>query len=573
MSVQAIDTEALESLRAKLSRHAILEDKELCELSLIEFLKGAWSSLVPSTYKNSWAIDATADHLEAVASGHIRRLLINVPPRCAKTTLCSIVYPAWIWVQQNPTFLTGPQVRFLCASYNHELSLLNATAMRKLTYSPWFQKRWPNHIILEGDQNSKHNFANTAGGARISTSVGGSLLGLGGDILIADDLNKTGGKDEVVETDAERENVKTFWNEFSSTRLNDQNLSALINIQQRVHEEDVSGLILDSADEWTHLMIPMRYDPERSFHTIKLPQYDDEEAWKDPREYEGELMWPEMFDEAGVKRLERILGPYMASGRLQQIPTPKGGGIIKSDWWQLWDQNSARLYGLEWNGARREFPHFELVIGSLDTSYKEKEENDFNALTIWGIFLDRARNRRAMLAYAWAKRLPLHGTDVQALPGETKIQYDQRKKEEWGLVEWVADTCKRYRVRRLLIEDKARGHDVASELNRLYKRDNWGVELVNPVGDKVSRTHSIVPIFTDHCIWAPDLSWSDKVIKNCASFPKASHDDLHDTVTQFCSWARENGVLMLVDEASAALEDDARYAGTQQNSVARNYGV
>jgi predicted phage terminase large subunit-like protein len=169
-----------------------------------------------------------------------------------------------------------------------------------------------------------------------------------------------------------------------------------------------------------------------------------------------------------------------------------------------------------------------LVVASLDTAYGEKEENDYNALTVWGIWIDFAKNRRAMLMFAWAKRLPLHSREVFAYPNESKADYEARKKENWGLVEWVADTCKRYKVKRLLIEDKTRGRDVANELKRLYARDNWGIELLVPTKDKVTRVHSIVPMFTDNAVWAPDTKWSDEVITQASLFPKAEHDDYVD---------------------------------------------
>jgi predicted phage terminase large subunit-like protein len=145
------------------------------------------------------------------------------------------------------------------------------------------------------------------------------------------------------------------------------------------------------------------------------------------------------------------------------------------------------------------------------------------------------------------------------------------------LIEWIADTCKRYKVTRLLIEDKARGYDVAAEINRLYTREKWAVELVDPVGDKVSRGHAVVPCFTDGAVWAPFLKgypvkWAEDVIKNCEVFPKATHDDLYDTVTQSLNWARVRGLILRGDEVSAALDDEAVYK-PKLPSVAEQYGV
>ena len=568
----AEEMQRLQALRQKIALYAVMKNREDCEESLSAFFLHAWPYIDSAEYQPSWAIDAIADHLEAVTLGHIPRLLINVPPRCSKTTLCSIVYPAWTWARSEINFLSGPQVRFLCASYGHTLSLDSSNKSRRLLNSPWYQERWGSRFELRGDQNNKNQYDTTAGGSRISTSVGGTLLGLGGDILIADDLNKVASNKEQSESEAERETVRNFWNEFHSTRLNDPKRSAIIAIQQRLHRNDVSGLILDSGEAWTHLCIPMEYDASRTYYTVKLPQYDDDEVWNDPRTEEGELMWPERFGHAEVDKLKLALGPYMAAGRLQQRPRPKGGAIIEGDWWQPWDMVEARKYNLEWSGTRKEFPQCELVVASLDTSFGERQENDYNGFTVWGVWIDANKNRRAMLMYAWKKRLKLHGTVVAQLPGEPAVVYKERQKAAWGLVEWVADACRRYKVRRLLIENKTRGQDVANELNRLYARDNWGVQLLNPVGDKVSRVHSIVPLFTDNVVWAPDTKWAQEVILECEDFPKGDHDDLVDSASQFLNWARSNELLVRADEMSASMLDDAAYR-PPVDSVASQYGV
>lgn len=574
IDLSTLSPKARRALEKELKDIEIAEERELCEDQLLYFLEKAWPYVDGSPFMPCWAIDAMVDHLEAVTLGHIKRLLINIPPRCGKTTLASVVFPAWTWARRKKSYLSGPQVKFLCASYGHQLSLQASNQSRRLLESPWFQSLWPNQIIFRGDQNAKHNYENTAGGARVATSVSGSLIGLGGDCLIADDLNNT----QDVESEAERESVKEFWKEFHSTRLNNPKESAIINIQQRLDVMDVSGLILEAVErdeeDWIHLCIPMSYDPSRSYVTVKLPQYEDDEPYDDPRTEDGELMWEERFDRAAVENLERQLGPYMAAGRLQQLPFPKGGGIIQDIWWNNWSEE-ARLYGLEWNNAQgklKEFPQMELVVGSIDTAMKEDEENDFSAMTVWGIWLDRARNRRAMLMFAWEEHLALHGKRPIQDPGEPDVVYRVRVEKAFGLCERVAATCKRYKVQRLLIEDKTRGHDLAAEIRRLYAHENWGVEMVEPQKDKVTRTHSIVPMFTDGAVWAPNTKWADKVIKNCAQFPKGANDDLHDTVTQFLKWARDNEILVLIQDEEMMRLEEASYQGPRK-TVADLYGL
>lgn len=567
-------------IKHKIDKLKLLELRESCQDSLRYFVEKAWPVIDPSPFMANWAIDAICDHLEAVMLGHIPKLLINVPPRCSKTRIVSIMYPAWTWLRfHDISPLSGPQVRFLTSSYSDKLTWDASNDFRRLVESEWYTALNPD-LQLAHDQNTKGRMDNNKKGSRQSTSVSGTLIGLGGNILIGDDLNKTDDDDKIIETGADRKKAAKHWDEMRSTRRNDprEGHYAVINVQQRVNNEDVSGHWLSNDDGIVHLMIPMRHDPSRHCVTIKLPQYDADEPWEDPRDPESEeLMWPERFGEFEVRGQERALGPIAAAGRLQQSPKAKGGNILQRDWWVSWDERTAVRYGLEWSGSRRELPYCDLVVASLDTAYKEKEENDYNAFTVWGIFQDLNRNRRAILMYAWAKRCPLNGTEVYPYPNEMPVVFEERRKKSWGLVDWIADTCKRYKVKRLLIEDKARGHDVANELKRLHGRDNWGVQLCTPVVDKVSRAHATVPLFTDQAIYAPVkdglfLSWAESVITQCEEFPKAAHDDYVDTVTQFLLWARENEILVRVEEEAAAMAEEAMFKGNKK-TVQELYGV
>ena len=228
------------------------------EGSLISFVEGAWPSLDPTEYQSCWAIDALCEHLQAVTDGQIKKLLVNFPPRCGKTLVTSVCFPAWTWARSEQSYLSGPQVRFLCGSYNDDLRLQNSTKQRRLLLTPWYQKRWGKRFKITLDQNTKTQFDTSAGGSRISTSARGSLLGIGGDVVLIDDPHNT----RNAESEAERQQALTWWREISTTRLNDPKQSAIVVIMQRLHEEDVSGVILSSewSSEWTHLCIPAEYE-------------------------------------------------------------------------------------------------------------------------------------------------------------------------------------------------------------------------------------------------------------------------------------------------------------------------
>ena len=546
----------MSSLRARQERfYAVLqetkrrEERARYEGTLRDFVREAWPTFDSSSYQDSWAIDALCEHLTAVTRGHIRRLLVNYPPRAAKSSIGSICWPAWVWAQREETFTSGPNVRFLCASYGHTLSLKLAMTSRRLLTSPFYQHYWGDRFDLMGDQNAKNQFDNTRGGSRIATSVGGSLIGIGGDCLLVDDPHNT----EQVESEAERETVMHWWRELRSTRLNDPKRSAIVCIMQRLHQQDVSGAILEDSEEWTHLMIPMRHDPRR--HCMTVLKWDEQgqpaQTWEDPRDPTGyELMWPDRFGEIEVKALEEGLGPQMASGRLQQLPAPVGGGIFKEDWWGEHILPLGKPFQVR----------FDFKIASLDPAYTAKQENDPSGFTIWGVYTDAKGNPKIVLLQAWEKWLELHGVDVERKDGEKESAYIHRAKEHWGLVEWVAYECRRHNVDRLLIEDKASGHSVAQEFRRLHSDNTWGVQLY-PVGtqDKRARAYSVQHLFSKGMIEAPCSEvdgnlefrdWAQFTITQMARFRglPGEEDNIVDSATQALRFLRDNSFAVRDEE-------------------------
>lgn len=577
-------------------------NKRLCreryEEDFLSFVEAAWPSIDPSEYKSCWAIDALCEHLQAVADGEISRLLVNFPPRCGKTNVTSICFPAWVWARSHLSFRSGPQVRFLCGSYNHDLALGNSNMSRRLIMSRWYQSLWGSRFFLQSDQNTKTKFDTSKGGSRYSTSVSGSLLGIGGDVILVDDPHNT----ESVESESERANVLRWWKEISGTRLNDPKQSALIVIMQRLHQEDVSGIILggDSSSEWVHLCIPMEYDwPRHCVTSI---------GWQDPRglddeddplvliddaglryprdaeaqlildtEREGELMWKERFGEREVSLMKMELGPYMASGRLQQIPTPKEGGIFRKEWWGLWEP------------ADGKFPTFELIVASLDGAFTEDEENDPSALSVWGTFVHpETKKHSIMLIFAWRKHLAFSAERCERLAIETMIdgkhwlpevvvpgmiedevkrrnaRFRRRTMNKWGLVEHAQDTCSLYKADLLLIENKASGRPAAQEIANRYGLQRFSIQMCEPKGDKVARALSVQPIFAQGLVYAPEREWSAMVLDEMEVFPKGSRDDLTDTATQAMKYFRDNGLARTDEEVSNEEYERVRHKPQQK---------
>jgi hypothetical protein len=490
------------------------------EESLSDFVEAGWKYIDPNPYVWGWHLDAIAEHLEAVVRGEIRRLVINVPPRTSKSSMVSVSFPAWVWAQQAKAPLSGPHVQFLFASYAQSLSIRDSIKTRRLIESPFYQQYWGHRFGITSDQNTKVRFDNDKGGYRLATSVGGALTGEGGGIIIVDDPHNA----NEVESDLVRESTLDWWDQSLSTRLNDPKTGAYIIIMQRLHERDLTGHILaKDIGNWTHLCLPMRFESDRQCRT---------QWFIDTRE-EGELLIPERFGEDEVKELESSLGPFAAAGQLQQRPQPRGGGIIKRDWWILWDEAISSAEGR----SKLVFPDFEYVVASLDTAYTTRQENDFSALSVWGVWTDRQDNRRIMLIYSWQDRLEIS-----------------------PLVDKVVSLCKRFRVDKLLIESKAAGHSVAQEIRRLFGREDFGVQLVDPGrGDKVARAYAIQHLFSDGMIYAPDYDWADKLITQAESFPRGAHDDLVDSMVQALTHLRTIGFAQKPVEIVAEKTDSMVY--------------
>ena len=171
------------------------------ENNIHKFLRGGWKYIDFNPYKNGWHLNAIGEHLQAVANGEIRRLVINVPPRTSKSSMVSVAFPAWVWAQREYGPLSGPHVLFLFASYAQTLFIRDSLKTRRLLESPWYRKYWGERYRITSDQNTKVRFDNDKGGYRLATSVDGSLTGEGGSIIIVDDPHNA----NEVESDLVRE--------------------------------------------------------------------------------------------------------------------------------------------------------------------------------------------------------------------------------------------------------------------------------------------------------------------------------------------------------------------------------
>lgn len=368
-------------------------DRLDCEDSLLDFMIHGWHALEPSMpFVAGRAVQAVCEHLEAVSDGEIQNLLMNVPPGFTKSMSTSVFWPMHEWGPLNM-----PHLRYITCAHDQTLPIRDHLRSRDLANSEWYKRNWgsewsytagdqsikyddihesivkePARWEFKGDQNAKVRYENDHTGWRQASSTGSGLTGHRGDRIILDDPHAVRDMD----SEAKREDALRWFAETLPTRLNDQSKSATVVIMQRVHERDVSGLILKEDLGYEHLCLPMEFEKRnRSFNSLKrrdgtpservtrvmeegmsLPMWltaeqlaaeqaednfkDHQPNWverypQDWRTEEGEMLDPERFPTEAVEKLKKTFrswgGTFAEAGQLQQRPAPRGGGMFQRD--------------------------------------------------------------------------------------------------------------------------------------------------------------------------------------------------------------------------------------------------
>src|SRR6185437_10643665 len=353
------------------------------ERQLRNFVRQAWPEVETGRdLIHGFYVDAICDHLQAVAEGDIKRLVITLPPGFLKSTLVSVLFPAWLWIDH-------PSFRFLTTSHDSDLAMRDAVRSRRVIASDWYQERWGDRFAMTTDQNVKTRYENDQTGHRISLGTGSGVTGKRGDLLIVDDPHDA---KDAHSPKALAETVR-WWNETMPSRLNDPKTSPKIVIQQRLHVNDLAGNVIEQGYE--HLNLPMEYEPTTQVTGI---------GWTDPRNIPGELLDPERYGAKEITEKKVELGSQAYSAQYQQKPVRQEGGMFKRSWWQSY----------------RDLPKIVKAELYVDSAFKEGVENDYSVFALWGadgdgnLYLVRVWRERVSFpdlirlghtAYAWASRL------------------------------------------------------------------------------------------------------------------------------------------------------------------------
>jgi predicted phage terminase large subunit-like protein len=443
---------------------------------LLFFVAKAFEQLHPDSppLTLSWYLEAMCWAMEEAAREKIPRCLLNVPPRTLKSIVASVALVAWL-LGHDPT------KRIMVATYSLDLARQHHNQCRQIMESEWYQRLFPGTCI-DDRENRALEFVTTKGGGRKAVSVGGSVTGFGAHLIIIDDCMKA----EDARSQTARDAVKLWCDGTLMTRMNDAGGGAVISIQQRLGEDDLSN----------HLL-------EKGYHHVCLPAIAEKAALiplgrgRFHRREPGDLLDPLRFPQAVLDGLRRDYGPAVFAAQYQQSPVAPEGNLLKWDWFKHYSEKYERA-------------DFQKIVQSWDTANSDAPTCDFSVCTTWGF-----RENKWHLLDVFRERL----------------DYPHLKKAVIRLKrQWQAD--------RVVIEDAGSGKSLFQELRSggPFLPLMWSV-----TEDKETRLAGVTAQIEEGLIVLPtEALWLDAFRSELMAFPHGRYDDQVDSMTQFIEFQRRH---------------------------------
>ena len=437
-----------------MSINAIIKQK--CENSLLFFTRYIFKENTGKKFQVAKFHETLADTLHKVHKGEIKRLIINIPPRYGKTELAVKMYIAW-------SLAKNPAAKFIHLSYSDSLALDNSSMTKEYINSDAFGRLWD--IKLKKDSQSQKKWYTTEGGGVYATSSGGAITGFGagsgGAIIIDDPL-----KPDDALSDVRRSFINNRYNTTIRSRVNDRDVPIIV-IMQRLHEEDLSGYLLDggSGEEWHHL---------------KLSALDDD----------NKALWPEKhsFDELeAIRQADR----YTFSGQYLQLPSPPEGGEWRKDWFNIVN--------------RAELPNDIVYEMYIDGAYTKDTRNDPTGIQISGKSGDNLYIFKSIDKYLEMPELKNFITSFVQSCGVP--------------------------VSQILVEPKASGKSLVQLLRRetRYNVSELTTNFVRY--SKIERARASSPFIEGGRVYLVKDNWNDAFLQQVSTFPNAKHDEHIDVTS------------------------------------------
>ena len=459
------------------------------------FVRRVFQTVSPGDeFLANWHHDAIAWALEEIELGLNRRLIVNVPPRGLKSIIISIAWPAWLLGH-------NPKMRIVCVSYTGPIALKFARECRRVMESAWYRRVFPG-TRLSG-RRAEHDYETTAGGGRFSTSIDGTLTGRGGDLIIIDDpMSATDTYSE-----AARKRVIEWFNGTARSRLNNKRKGSVVVIMQRLHEEDLSGHLLEEeGDLWRHLCLPAKTEEDRYIDVGPGEQY----FWA-----AGSLLHPEHDSEEVLQDQRRSMGSMAYSAQYLQDPVPAEGALVLRKWLKFYDTPPTRQPG-------------DLIVQCWDTATKDGVLNDFSAC-----ITALVRGNKIYVLDVFCERLIFPDLRAAVI----------RLAQEAG-----ATT--------LLIEDAASGAQLLQELGRECPRGVPSPTPLKPEGDKTTRfAGQTSRIEAGDLLLPREAPWLGEFMHQLIGFPNVKKDDQADALAHLLNWSRRRPQ-PVINEGPILISDD-----------------
>lgn len=468
--------------------------------NLRDFVRASWHVTNPGVVlEDAWYIDVVADHVQrqiedwAKARSNpsyvqsIKDLLINIPPRCMKSTLVSVCATAWAWLHY-------PQMRIGCLSVNPRVSFRDALAVRTLIMSEWYQSWFSPPWVLREDQNAVGNFANTAGGSRVARGFDSNVVGEGFDWILVDDPH------DPRDSEGQIQAVITGWDVALSSRVNDPRSSIRTGIMQCITEHDFSSHVLKQGWSWLCLQMENQPDSLTAPFPIEV-QIGDVLTREDPR-LPGECLHPKRFPPHVLDQRKLELGPYGYAAQYQQRPAPLEGGMIKRDWFKRF------TFGEITAGGALDVDWVSISVDAAGNA--EQDGDDVGLIAVAGkgprrYVLEDASRRMTFLETCAA---------IRAL-----------------LARW--QQCEK-----VIVEKAALGPAIVEQLRKEVNDGSMRVVAIEEItthmaGSKKQRALAMVPALAAGLVYVLDgASWVPAFIGEHAMFPNAAQDGRVDALAQ-----------------------------------------
>ncbi len=486
-------------------------DAETMKRDFSAFVRMAWHVVNPGeAVVWGWHLDAICRHVqwafeelfrvraarrdkvprEDIVRQAVQNLMVNVPPRSAKSLIVGVFAPVWAW-------LHDPTLTIRCTSGNLRVSDLCSDQSYDLITSEWFRETFAPSWTVRGDRTAKRRWENTEGGVRISQPMGAIVTGEGTDVIIVDDPHDA----RDVASEKKRNAVISKWDRSLRNRVQDPDFNLRICIMQRLHETDFAGHVLAKGG-WVHLCIPMEFEPDRRCIT-EMRDEQTGKPWVDPRAQAGDLMLPAYFTRAFVEHEKTELGSYGYAGQMQQRPAPEDGGLFQKSWFGDFDAFWLENGDPDWS----RMPKIDQLYLSIDATFTESDTSDFVSIQVIG----RAGRFRYVLDNV-TRRMDF----VKMMAALRDII---RKWSSGGK-----------RITSILIEKAANGSAATS---MLQSAGVGAVIEIKPEGGKFSRAAAVAPFCEAHDVLIPrGVPWRDGWLHELAVFPNGAHDDQVDAFTQ-----------------------------------------